>query len=261
MLVDGLGQNNGDLRQNDGRKAEDPNGEHDPERISQHAIQAGWESNPVYDFATGTYDQDYGTSEYNPAITGVYDLKRGPQRRRIATQRRSVLFLKPDIYVVADVMTPIDADEHTYQARWQLITPKTVLDAATQCLETADEGVPNLVVAPLLTQGLQAYAASTQETPEILGWNCRKDMTPQNLPSTTLMHTRRGVGIQRFLTLLMPLRAGEGNPLKILKTTDRSAEVRFEDGRHYLISAMDDSAIVVRGILPDGQEGQPIPFL
>ena len=255
VLVDGLGQDNGNLVQNDGKKTDDTNGEHDPGRISQRPIQAGWQSHPDYDFATGVYDGDYGTSEYNPTIQGVYDMERGPQKRRIASQRRSVLFLKPDIYIVSDVMTPIDGAEHTYQARWQLITPKTSLDPETQSLETVDENVPNLVVAPLLVQGLEARAASAQETPEILGWNCRKDMTPQNIPSTTLMHTRKGVGTQRFLTLLLPLKVGQKNPLTLLKAADQSAEVQLADGRHFFISMTDNGGIIAREILPDGREG------
>jgi hypothetical protein len=104
------------------------------------------------------------------------------------------------------------------------------------------------VIVPLLTQGLASNAVSAQQEPEILGWNVRKDMNPQNVPATTLLHTLQGTGPQIFLTLLLPLRAGETDPvIRVEEQSDRrSALVFFSDHTHYLISAEGGAGITVK---------------
>ncbi len=229
ILVDGLGQNRG---------ASDPklSRDRDPNFVSQAPIQANWQSTPVYDFATGTYDDPYG-----------------PQKTRIAAQQRSVLFIKPDLYIVADRMTPVDAEPHTYQARWQLLSTETAQDPKTAAVTTVDAGQPNLAVVPLITSGLEVRSASAQETPEILGWNCRKDMSPQNLPATTVLHTKYAAGPQQFLTLLLPLKADEKNPVAAVEAQAKYVAVRFADGRRFRISTAENGAIKVREVTKKGK--------
>ena len=229
VLVDGLGQNRQGEPSGDQRK--------NPSKISQAPIDAGWQSDPLYDFATGVYDEEYGTSEYGPP--GIYDPAVGNVRKRLASHRRSVLFLKPDIYIVADRMEPIDNQAHTYQARWQLLSTEVVDFPETKALATADIGVPNLAIYPLSTDGLQVRHATAQETPELLGWHCRKDMKPQNVPATTLLQTKKGAGVQRFLTLLLPLKKEEKNPVVSVKG-DNPAEVTFHDGRKLIVEVSED---------------------
>lgn len=232
MIVDGLGQNRPTL-------SNDP--WHDPDLISQGPIDGHWQSTGVFDFASGIYDEGYG-----------------PNRVRPATQQRDVLFLKPDMFVVADRVHPNDAQSHIYQDRWQLLTTHTRIDPVTRLLETTDEGQPNLVIVPLLSSGLEVRSASGQESPEILGWNVRKDMDPQNVPATTLLHTRIGAGSQLLLTLMIPLKPGQQNPIlhAVPNGDGHSAAVTFVDGRHFLISAVGDRGISVQETLANGSKGR-----
>lgn len=248
VLVDGLGQN----------RQGNPSGEQrkNPSKISQTPIDAGWQTSALYDFATGVYDEEYGTSEYGPP--GVYDPAKGNVRKRIADHRRSVLFLKPDIYIVADRMEPLDAQAHTYQARWQLLSTHTEDSPETKALATADAGVSNLAIVPLLTDGLQVRHATAQETPELLGWHCRKDMKPQNVPATTLLQTKEGTGVQRFLTLLLPLKKDEKNPV-VSATGANPVKVIFRDGRKLVVEASKDGrGIEVTETMPDGSVGRHV---
>jgi hypothetical protein len=232
MIVDGLGQNR-DTHSSDPR--------HDPDLISQGPIDGHWQSNAVFDFASGIYDEGYG-----------------PDRVRPAAQQRDVLFLKPNLVVVADRVRPADAQSHVYQNRWQLLTTHTRIDPATHMLETTDDGQPNLVIVPLLTRGLEVRSASAQQDPEILGWNVRKDMDPQNVPATTLLHTLTAAGPQRLLTLMIALRPGEANPVAaVMPGQDgSSATVTLRDGRKLLISCPGDRGITVRETLSDGSQGR-----
>ena len=72
---------------------------HDPNMLSQGPIDAHWQTNAAFDFASSDYAQGYG-----------------PLRKLIASQRRDVLFLKPNIFVVADRMHPNDSATHQFQA-------------------------------------------------------------------------------------------------------------------------------------------------
>jgi hypothetical protein len=232
LIVDGLGQN---------RPITSDDPWHDPDLISQGPIDAHWNSTPVYDFASGDYSGPYG-----------------PQGLHPATQQRDVLFLKPDIFIVADRIRPNDQQQHTYQDRWQLLTTSTKIDSATHTLITLDAKQPNIAIVPLLGDGLEVKAISGQEFPEILGWNVRKDMDPQNVPATTLLHTRTGAGPQIILTLFLPLRAGQISPVANVRPgkDGRSATVAFRDGRSFFISVPGERGISVKETLSDGKPGR-----
>jgi hypothetical protein len=232
MIIDGLGQNRSTI-------SKDP--WHDPDLISQNPIDGHWQSNAVFDFASGDYSEGYGPDRVTPA-----------------SQQRDVLFLKPDLYIVADRVRPTDAASHTYQDRWQLLTTSTRIDPTSHVLETTDANQPNLAIVPLLSKGLAVTAASAQESPEILGWNVRKDMDPQNVPATTLLHTQTGSGPQLLLTLFVPLKSGQSNPIAAVSPGNDgiSSTVTFNDGRKFRISARGDRGITVKETLPSGKRGR-----
>ncbi len=189
--------------------------------VSKSPIDARWESTPDHDFAAGVYDEGYG--------------KLGA---RLATHTRRVLFVKPDLFIVADTLVPNDSAKHTYQARWNLLTTRTGVDDQTHEVTTTDEGKPNLAIVPLQTDGLEVRAVSAQSEPELLGWEVRKDMTPEALPATTVLHTWSGSGAENFLTLLVPLPAGAPNPVGSVESDAAgSALVTFSDGRKLAITA------------------------
>jgi hypothetical protein len=215
---------------------------HDPALVSQGPIDAHWKSTPVFDYATGVYNQVYG-----------------PQHLRPAIQRRDVLFLKPDLFIVADRFIPADKTTfHTYQARWQLLTTQTRIDSATDSLVTGDSGLPNLSIVPLLHDRLVVTAASAKEVPEILGWDVRKDKNPECIPATTLLHTLSGSGPQTMLTLFVPLKPGQPNPVSKVEAENngKSVAVVFTDKRRFSISCSGEQGIDVKEILPDGTPGR-----
>ena len=214
---------------------------HDPDMISQGPIDAHWQTNPAFDFASGVYAEGYG-----------------PSHKKIASQQRNVLFLKPDLYVVADRVKPNDALPHRFQARWQILTTHSRKDPSTQSLVTEDAGLSNISVVPLLVDGLRVESVSGQEEPEILGWNVRKDAVPQLVPATTLLQTVTGSGPHLLLTLLIPLRPGEANPITRVEPGKDgvSATAIFTDGRRLLISCPGPRGISAQETLLNGKAGR-----
>lgn len=212
--------------------------------ISQSPIDARWETAPDHDFAAGVYNDGYGALD-----------------ARIATHTRRVLFLKPDLFVIADTLVPNDASDHTYQARWNLMTTHTIEDANTHSVATIDDGESNMTVVPLQPDNLQVRTASAQTTPEILGWHVRKDASPENLPATTVVHTKAGPGTQNFLTVLVPTSPGSASPVKKTETKGPdSATMTYADGTTFSIVVDPDpkGGMEVTETLPNGNTGRHV---
>lgn len=167
--------------------------------VSRERIDARWESAPEFDFAAGVYDDGYGEVD-----------------NRVATHVRRVLFVKPDLFVVADTFTPHDDASHTYQIRWH-VDSTTWVDAGAGAGHTHDEGRPNLAILPLDLDGLTVASHSATLKPELLGWWVQRD--GNHRPATTCLHTRTGEGRRRFLTVLHPMRAGS-DALPVARRTD-----------------------------------------
>ena len=134
--------------------------------------------------------------------------------------------------LVADTLEPNDDANHTYQARWNVnCTQLKEVVANHPALATTLENRKNLVVVPLLTDGLESRWVSKQVEPEVLGWYVIKDAGPYR-PAATICHTISGNGIRRFLTMFVILEPGEEPPIKRVKQlSEKSAEVAFADGR------------------------------
>lgn len=220
-----------------------------------------WKSEPGFDFVAGVYDEAYGAvgfSEWYPytnreAFLAGWVLP--------ATHHRRVLFLKPDLFVIADTLTSKDGAAHTYEARWHLKTTATAHNQPTGAVVTTDAGKPNLAVVPLLREDLETRVVTGQETPELLGWNAQGNNN--NTPTATVLHTRRGEGRQQFLTLLLPLRAGQENPVRDVRATGPTAvEVTFADGRRLQIEADADpnGGLQATERLADGKPGRRAAF-
>lgn len=208
----------------------------DADYVSQTQINARWESDIARDFAAGFYSGGY--LQYT---------------NRPASQTRRVLFVKPDIYLVADTMTTNYAGSHTYEARWHLWPTNSVLDPVTKVATTTDAGVPNLAIVPCLLSNLTVVAIVAQTNPALLGWNIKPGSV--HVPATTVTHSQSGAGTKQFLTMLLPLQAGATNPVsQITSTGPTSARIDFYDGRRIFVSSDPNptNGLTFKEILADG---------
>ena len=238
VTVDGLAQKGGD-----GSYAAT-----DADYQSQAPVNMRWESGANHDFAAGVYNRGYGTSYTN----------------RPATQTRRVLFVKPDIYIVADTMVPSNmTTSRSYQARWHLLTTNTTLDPLTKTVTTTDAGKANLAIVPCLGTGLtveniSARLSNSDSTSpilsEMLGWDQPNLSAGTQTPATTVTQTLSGTGTKHFLTLFLPLKSGQSNPVaSVTNPTATSAQVALTDGRRLLVEADPDPTrgLKLTEILPD----------
>ena len=206
-------------------------GANNPDLVTAVSLNLRWESDVYHDFAAQIYNRGYG----------------GNYNNRLATQTRRVLFVKPDIYVVADTLVPTNGTTHTYQERWQLRTTNCVYSPTTKVVTTTDSGQPNLVVVPCLTSGLTvtnisgqtSYAGSgTTNLSEMLGWD-QPDLSLNDItPATTVLHTLSGLNAQQFMTVFLPLQIGATNPvLSVSNLAPATAQITLNDGRRLIVYA------------------------
>jgi autotransporter-associated beta strand protein len=229
-------------------------GANNPDFVTPVPLNLRWESDVYHDFAAQIYNRGYG----------------GNYSNRLATQTRRVLFVKPDIYVVADTLVPTNGTTHTYQARWHLRTTNCVYSPATKVVTTTDAGQPNLVVVPCLTSGLTvtnisgqtSYAGpSTTNLAEILGWD-QPDLSLNDItPATTVLHTLSGINTQQFLTVFLPLAAGATNPVvSVSSLSSTAADIALSDGRHLRVYSDPNPAngLKLTEILSDGSTNRNV---
>ncbi|NLF69331.1 MAG: hypothetical protein GX575_09790 [Candidatus Anammoximicrobium sp.] len=109
-----------------------------------------WTSNPVFDAADGDYRSGYG-----------------PKREIDVQHERTVVFLRPDYWVVLDRLHA--QGSHAYDILWHLNNDAAKHDARTLAAWGADPGVANLLVTPAAATGLALEIVTGREDP-VLGF-------------------------------------------------------------------------------------------
>ena len=109
-----------------------------------------WVSGDVFDAADGVYSSGYG-----------------PKRAIDVRHERTVVFLRPDYWVVVDRLHA--EGEHDYDVLWHLNNDEAEHDARTLAAWGADPGVANLSVTPLPAKGLALEIVKGRDDP-VLGF-------------------------------------------------------------------------------------------
>ena len=184
------------------------------EYVVKEPLPHVWESHATYDYVEAAFDEDFGG-----------------QVKRAVSHRRSVLFIKPDLWVVLDTLTSHDGKEHTYDALFHF-AGKVKSDGLR--LFTQDEGEPNLTITARPDPGLTLQIVEGQESP-LQGW------LPQGISSVR----PAPVGIftvhaatTNILYVLAPSPKGVGDPVKSVEAIakDRlSARVTLTNGKVYQV--------------------------
>ncbi len=139
-----------------------------------------WVTNGVFDAADGAYRSGYGT-----------------KRDTRTTHERTVVFLRPDYWLVLD---RLEAEgEHTYDILWHLNNDEAAVITGTHAAHGADKGAANLLVTPEETPGLELEIVTGREDP-VLGFA----PASRKKPIPVLHYRRRGAGKTTFAWVLTP---------------------------------------------------------
>jgi hypothetical protein len=162
---------------------------------------------------------------------GVYRDGYGPENDKTVTHTRSVIFVKPEYWLVIDELCASDDTTHAYEGLFHLDTSDVIVDENTRQVATANSQDSNLVIAPMVSEGLGLQIVSGRDDP-VQGW-----ANDPWRPVPTAIYSKSGSGTVWFLYVLFPVRAGVERPslsveaLELTGTSGVAAVVRFGDGR------------------------------
>jgi len=145
IMIDGLGQNRVGSKQF--WKTSSP-------------LNNRWVSSPGFDYAAGKYSLGY-RQMHRVKLHDIVD----------ATHRRKVVFVKPDYWVVRDVVE--GTGTHTVETMWHITPTNLVLDSATKAVHTSNKD-SNLLIVPSETSGL--------EVKNVMGFKERRKDIPADIP-------------------------------------------------------------------------------
>jgi len=188
--------------------------------LSPEPLPNRWITTAQFDFAEGWFDEGYG-----------------PDRDRTVTHRRAVLFVKPDLWLVVDRLSPTDAASHRYEAIFHMDADEAdVLEAPLAvCSRGTDQ--PRVAIVPLAPSGLTAAVVKGQEEPAVQGWVPAGGYAMR--PIATPIFSISAPGTVLLPWLIVPLRAGQALPIRAVRSEASGEEAVFSvdlaDGRRHVL--------------------------
>lgn len=184
-----------------------------------------WASGEHFDFAQGVYERGYGDEN----------------EVRVRHQR-SVLFVKPQYWLIVDRMTPEDASEHAYESLLHLDADEATVGDDLSVTSVTGEGQSRLQITPLPAEGLGVTVVKGREEEPVQGWSYAMIGRRGAIP--TAVYSLTGAGEQAMAYVLWPLRAGEESPVAGIERLDAGVGVvagrmTLRDGSRHLFALQD----------------------
>ena len=203
------------------------------EYVVKQPMPHTWVTQPSFDFASAAYDAGYG-----------------PQRDQSVTHTRSILFVKPDFWILTDFMDATDGRSHSYESMFHLDTLKADVIGNRKSVETQNRDAGNLGIYGVLPRGASVDVVSGQEEPTVQGWIPRgKPYECQPLP--TAIFSSEGAGVTEMSYVVCPIPKQDISAISYVERLSPGAgqaagRIVMLDGRsvHYAIRLSKDNKAV-----------------
>ena len=192
IRIDGMDQN----RRKDFTRTTGPDG-------VRRRAGAAWRTTAAWDVADAVYDEGYG-----------------PDAARIASHRRTVIFVKDcaacgvpvdvgPFFLVVDRLSPADSSrERSYEILWHLATGEPAVEGAS--VVSRDQGEPNIALYCAGPETQRLEVVSGREEPEWQGWRAiETHQQGEHAPTPTAVYSGRFGEPTRIVTVLIPVKPGE----------------------------------------------------
>lgn len=183
-----------------------------------------WAASDAFDFASGTYDYGYGDRN---EIRGKHT--------------RSVFFVKPEYWIVTDLMTPPDDQPHRYESIFHLDADAAQVDERSKAVRTVNKSGGNLSIIPQAGSHLNVKIISGQQEPSVQGWAPTGNMSEYKVrPIPTPIFEKESAGPTWLAYVFYPTSEGKACPVEGIESLSVEAEpgvqavgltIRFADGR------------------------------
>lgn len=214
------------------------------EEVSTAPLTNPWTSTAVLDYNAGEYSGGYHPTSY---VAGAVD--------NGVRHYRSVIFVKPDYWIVTDRLLPTGKDDpdraRTFEQLFQYIPREITEHRDSLAVSSATPGEPNLALIPVSREGLELEIAQGRRKPFILGWavlenepggHVQKDTTASRRPfgeravepAPTVIYRKRAIMPAVMQTVLWPMKAGHTQRPRVEQLGepgDGAVKVTLPDGR------------------------------
>ena len=153
--------------------------------VTDAPFPVDWEVNENFDYVSSTYGGD-PTEKY-----GI-----GSSKVDLGTWRRHAIYVKPDVFLIMDVMIPKDNQVHSYQSRFHLNATYASIDKNNQRVTVSEGNRPPFTITPLIDGGVKGQIAKGQRSPELMGWEFWINKGDRAIPTVT--YSKSGQGITTF---------------------------------------------------------------
>ncbi|MFB0523585.1 MAG: alginate lyase family protein [Candidatus Bathyarchaeia archaeon] len=192
-----------------------------------------WISQNGFDYAASTYDEGYG-SENDMTVTHT----------------RSILFVKPDYWIVTDQIIPKDDKKHKYESLFHLDAPSAEVDRSNGSVVTKNDGLSNMGILPLFNSNLNVKVVAGQEEPVLRGWIIAYGTEKKVRSIPVAVFEKEETGTTDFLYVFYPIQPTGKLPVKSVEPLVVEAEgatvgakINFLDDRvHYFAQASKEGA-------------------
>ncbi|MBR2460050.1 MAG: heparinase II/III-family protein, partial [Clostridia bacterium] len=165
----------------------------------------------------------FSTNEDYDRASSVYDEGYGDEKKRIATHRRDIVFVKKPkcgqpFFIVTDTLS--SASDNSYEAIWHFdvedvtLTENGVKSSYITAFLCGDTGTKEIV------KGIYG--------PEAQGWICRNQIQGSNEPVPTLLHKVWGRNI--FTVTVFSVHDGGESPIFDAHTDGNTVTVLYRNG-------------------------------
>ncbi len=206
VIVDGMGQ------RQQGKPRE--------EYIVSEPLPHTWLTEPGFDYVSAVYDEGYG-----------------PDIDKSVTHRRSILYVKPDLWIVSDILTPSDGGTHAYESAFNFTADKASANGLTA--DMPSESGPGCTIHGLGRADTTLRIARGEREPNLRGWMPKGGDIFCCHPSPTAVFTFSGSGVTIQSYVISPAAQGESCPVESVSALPISPAtvpavgglIRLNDGR------------------------------
>ena len=190
--------------------------DYEPEADLEYSLEPmanRWVTGDDCDFGEGWYDEGFGDE------AGRAD--------RNVEQYRALAFIKDRYWILFDIFTPKDGAPHQYDSYFHFSTDRYL--KAGNCVISDDEGA-NIAIIPLRNDA-KVDVICGQTEPELQGWiplPTSDGYVYKPVATPTFSYNEAGQSVSAYI--LYPLKPGEKNPVKSIRTKGGTIELRFADG-------------------------------
>ena len=223
------------------------------------ALPKPWDSPLPDNLWLTNEDVDYVRSSYSDGYGGDRQVK--------VVHTRSILFVRPEYWVVFDALDPEDAEEHSYEVIWHINAATAQMEPKTLSVTSRDTNETNLQLWPVTQADWTVDIVKGRTEEPVQGWvNYPMDYANRKWVAVpTALYQRRAAGPQRIATVVYPIASGRSSPIRGARElpvtsaegqplSDASAlEIQFQNGRrHQILHATRDGVLrSVSGVQTD----------